>query len=120
MKPVYQQTAQELLQQFNSRQTGLTNEEAEALRRQYGPNQLTEEKPKPLLFVFLEQFKDLLVLILIVAAIISWFSGNAESTFVIFAVIILNALLGTIQYQKAKKSLDSLKSLTHPAGWKPG
>lgn len=114
MKPVYQQTAQELLQQFNSRQTGLTNEEAEALRRQYGPNQLTEEKPKPLLFVFLEQFKDLLVLILIVAAIISWFSGNAESTFVIFAVIILNALLGTIQYQKAKKSLDSLKSLSMP------
>lgn len=114
MKPVYQQTAQELLQRFNSRQTGLTNEEAEALRRQYGPNQLTEEKPKPLLFVFLEQFKDLLVLILIVAAIISWFSGNAESTFVIFAVIILNALLGTIQYQKAKKSLDSLKSLSMP------
>lgn len=63
---------------------------------------------------FLSQFADLLVIILIVAAVISMISGNVESTIVIFAVIILNALLGTIQYVKARKSLDSLKKLSAP------
>ncbi|MBO5489406.1 MAG: cation-translocating P-type ATPase, partial [Eubacterium sp.] len=64
--------------------------------------------------VFMEQFKDLLVVILIVAAIISMASGNAESTIVIFAVLILNAVLGTVQYLKAEKSLDSLKAWSAP------
>lgn len=64
--------------------------------------------------MFLEQFKDLLVIILIVAAIISMVSGNVESTVVIFVVIILNAVLGTVQYVKAEKSLDSLKALSAP------
>jgi len=64
--------------------------------------------------VFLSQFADLLVIILIIAAIISMFSGNIESTIVIFAVIILNAILGTVQHINAEKSLDSLKSLSSP------
>ncbi len=62
-----------------------------------------------------EQFKDLLVVILIAAAIISMFSGNVESTIVIVAVIILNAILGTVQHEKAQKSLESLKSLSSPS-----
>ena len=62
----------------------------------------------------LKQFADLLVVILIVAAIISMLSGNTESTIVIFAVIIMNAILGTVQHKKAEKSLDSLKSLSSP------
>ncbi|MBQ4214399.1 MAG: cation-translocating P-type ATPase, partial [Ruminococcus sp.] len=65
--------------------------------------------------VFLGQFADLLVLILIAAAIVSMFSGNIESTIVIFAVIIMNAILGTAQHVKAEKSLDSLKSLSSPS-----
>ena len=64
--------------------------------------------------VFLEQFKDLLVVILIVAAAISMASGNLESTIVIFAVLIMNAILGTVQYLKAEKSLESLKAMSAP------
>lgn len=64
--------------------------------------------------VFLEQFKDLLVVILVVAAVISMLSGNAESTIVIFAVLILNAVLGTVQHCKAEKSLESLKAMSAP------
>ena len=64
--------------------------------------------------VFLEQFKDLLVVILIAAAVISMLSGNVESTVVIFAVLILNAVLGTVQHCKAEKSLESLKAMSAP------
>ena len=73
-----------------------------------------EGKKKSVLAVFAEQFCDLLVVILIAAAVISMFSGNVESTIVIVAVIILNAILGTVQHEKAKKSLESLKSLSSP------
>ena len=76
---------------------------------------LAEGKKKSVFQVFLSQFADLLVLILIAAAIISMFSGNIESTIVIFAVIIMNAILGTAQHVKAEKSLDSLKSLSSPS-----
>lgn len=71
-------------------------------------------KKKSTLQVFLSQFADLLVIILIIAAGISMFTGNQESTLVIVAVIILNAILGTVQHKKAEKSLDSLKSLSSP------
>ena len=64
--------------------------------------------------VFLEQFKDLLVVILTIAAIISLLSGESESTIVIFAVLLLNAVLGTVQYVKAEKSLESLKAMSSP------
>ena len=69
----------------------------------------TEGKKKSPFQVFLDQFKDLMVVILIGAAIISMFSGNEESTIVIFAVLVMNAVLGTIQHVKAEKSLASLK-----------
>ena len=67
-----------------------------------------------MLQIFLEQFKDLLVIILIIAALISAVSENVESTIVIFAVLILNAILGTVQYLKAEKSLESLKAMSSP------
>lgn len=82
--------------------------------REGGENVLEEGKRKSTLQVFLEQFCDLLVVILIIAALISMVSGNVESTVVILAVIILNAILGTVQHAKAEKSLDSLKSLSSP------
>ena len=71
-------------------------------------------RKKPVWQVFLEQFKDLLVVILIAAAVISMLSGNVESTIVIFAVLILNAVLGTVQHCKAEKSLESLKAMSAP------
>lgn len=94
---------------------GLSSERAEQLLEKNGKNVLDEAKKNSVLHVFLSQFADLLVIILIVAAIISMFSGNIESTIVIFAVIILNAILGTVQHVKAEKSLESLKSLSSPS-----
>ena len=75
---------------------------------------LEETGRKSVARIFVEQFADLLVVILIAAAVISMLSGNAESTIVIFAVLFLNAVLGTVQYVKAEKSLSSLKALSAP------
>ena len=93
---------------------GLTGAEAARRLEQYGPNALAEGKKKSVLQVFLEQFKDLMVIILIIAAVVSLISGEGESTRVIFAVLILNAILGTVQHFKAEKSLASLKAMSAP------
>ena len=98
---------EELLQQMNSSMNGLTAEEAKKRLEQYGYNKLQEGKRKGVLQVFAEQFADLLVIILIIAAIISALTGGLEGTIVILAVLILNAILGTVQHFKAQKSLDS-------------
>ena len=114
MKEWYQQTKEEILSQFQVTEQGLTSSQAEKILAEKGENVLEEGKRKNTLQVFLEQFCDLLVVILIIAALISMVSGNVESTVVILAVIILNAILGTVQHAKAEKSLDSLKSLSSP------
>lgn len=105
---------EELLQELNSSMNGLTAEEAKKRLEQYGYNKLQEGKRKGVLQVFAEQFADLLVIILIIAAIISALTGGLEGTIVILAVLILNAILGTVQHFKAQKSLDSLKAMAAP------
>lgn len=105
---------EELLQELNSSMNGLTAEEAKKRLEQYGYNKLQEGKRKGVLQVFAEQFADLLVVILIVAAVISAITGGVEGTIVILAVLILNAILGTVQHFKAQKSLDSLKAMAAP------
>ena len=105
---------EELLQELNSSMNGLTAEEAKKRLEQYGYNKLQEGKRKGVLQVFAEQFADLLVVILIIAAIISALTGGLEGTIVILAVLILNAILGTVQHFKAQKSLDSLKAMAAP------
>ncbi len=113
MKPIYQQPLNDLLQTVDGI-NGLSCEHAAELLGKHGVNALAEGKKKSILSVFLGQFADLLVVILIVAAIVSMLSGNVESTVVILAVILLNAVLGTVQYVKAQKSLESLKALSSP------
>lgn len=113
MKEIYQLEKDELFQKYG-KETGLSSDEAKKLLEEKGENVLEEHGKKSVFSVFLGQFADLLVIILIVAAVISMLSGNVESTIVIFAVIILNAILGTVQYVKAEKSLDSLKELSAP------
>ena len=114
MKQAYQMELDEVFEQTEADEKGLTLEEVRSRLKKYGENVLQEGKKKTALVVFLEQFKDLLVLILMIAAVISMVSGNVESTVVIFVVIVLNAILGTVQYVKAEKSLDSLKALSSP------
>ena len=92
----------------------LTSEQAKRNQEKYGWNELVEEKKKSAIQIFLEQFKDFLVIILIISAIISGILGDAESAIVIFIVITMNAIFGTVQTVKAEQSLDSLKQLSAP------
>ncbi len=115
MKQYYLQTKDEVLKGFKTGSDGLSTKQAEENLAKYGKNALVEGKKKTAFQVFLEQFKDLMVIILIIAAVISAFTGDLESTLVIIAVLILNAILGTVQHVKAEKSLESLKSLSSPS-----
>lgn len=114
MDKFFSKSATDVLNHFNVTKKGLSTEQVNKSREENGFNELTEKKKKSVLVVFLEQFKDLLVGILIVAALISMATGDAESTLVIFAVIIMNAILGTVQNVKAEQSLNSLKALSSP------
>ena len=114
MEKFFSKASNDVLKNFNVTKEGLTDKQVAESIEKNGYNELTEKKKKSLLIVFLEQFKDLLVIILIIAGILSIITGNVESTIVIFAVIILNAILGTVQHVKAEKSLDSLKALSSP------
>lgn len=113
MKKSYQYTKQELFDIYGGPE-GLTKKRAEERIEEYGENVLEEKGKKSILRIFLEQFMDLLVVILIIASLISLASKNVESTIVIFVVLILNAVLGTVQYVKAEKSLDAIKNLSAP------
>ena len=115
MRTWYQETAEDSLKAFHVTKDGHTSEEAAELLESMGENVLEAGRKKSTLQVFLSQFADLLVIILIIAAVISTFTGSRESAIVIIAVIILNAILGTVQHKKAEKSLDSLKSLSSPS-----
>ena len=112
MKAYYQMPCEEVIKQCNSKSTGLSNEDIAKQREIYGTNQIEESKRVSPIIIFFAQFKDFLVIILMVAAIVSAMMGKIESTLVIIAVLLLNALLGTIQHIKAEQSLRSLKALS--------
>ncbi|MFQ9515109.1 MAG: cation-translocating P-type ATPase [Eubacterium sp.] len=114
MREYWKQSSEELKKELGLTDFGLSGEQVKKIREEKGENILTESKQKSILQVFLQQFCDLLVIILIIAAMVSAFSENVESTIVIIAVLIMNAVLGTVQYVKAQKSLDSLKQLSSP------
>lgn len=111
----YTLSADESIDTMKSSRIGLNSVEADARREKYGKNALIEGKKKNPFIVFLEQFKDLLVIILIIAAIVSGIANEIASMCVIFAVILMNAVLGTVQYLKAEKSLAALKKMSAPS-----
>ena len=114
MNIFYNQTSEEVMKSLGVTAKGLHESETKTRREEQGFNELTEGIRKSHLQVFLEQFKDFLVLILIGASIISAFLGKFESTLVILVVITINAILGTLQHIKAEQSLKSLKALSSP------
>lgn len=114
-RPDYNLSQNEVLERYSTFRTGLSPEEARNRLERYGENKLAEGRKKTALEVFIDQFKDLIVWILIAAAVISILSGQGESSLVIFSVLILNAVLGTVQYLKAEKSLESLKAMSSPS-----
>ncbi len=114
--------SQEVLSSLATDQvTGLTQSEAQARLEKNGPNKLKEKKKKSIFIRFLEQFKDVMILILIIAAIISFVVGfiNPEEReffepILIIAIVIINAIMGVVQESKAEKALDALKNMSAP------
>lgn len=110
----YQMKKEDVLKMLGTDENGLTQNQADENQKKYGKNELAEGKKKNPFILFLEQYKDFLVIILIIAAIISGVLGDIESAIVIFVVITINAILGTVQHIKAEQSLDSLKEMSAP------
>ena len=110
----YQMKKEDVLKMLGTDENGLTQNQAKENQKKYGKNELAEGKKKNPFILFLEQYKDFLVIILIIAAIISGVLGDIESAIVIFVVITINAILGTVQHIKAEQSLDSLKEMSAP------
>lgn len=111
----YQRRLDDLYGELGSGENGLSAEQAQKNIEKYGKNIITEGKKKPVWLIFLEQFKDFLVIILIIAAVVSAFMKDVESCAVILFVITMNAVLGTVQTVKAEKSLNNLKQLSAPS-----
>ncbi|MEK3700391.1 calcium-translocating P-type ATPase, SERCA-type [Paenibacillus sp. FSL R10-2199] len=104
----------EVLKQLESREAGLTAEEAARQLERYGKNMLQEAKSKSLLAKFIEQFKNVMIFILLAAAVLSGILGEWTDTVIILLVVILNAVLGVIQENKAEQALEALKSMSSP------
>ena len=114
-RQIWQKSREELFRELDCGTEGLSAGKAAERLALYGPNELREGRRKSAPRIFLEQFADFLVLILIAAAVVSALLGDAESAVVILAVITMNAALGTVQTVKAAASLDSLKQMSAPA-----
>ena len=110
----YQKNSVEVLNDLDSNLTGLTQEESKLRLEKYGCNALQEKSKTPTWRLFLENFKDPLVIILLIAAMTQVFLGDTVESIIIFTVLVINAVLGVVQTKKAESSLDSLKKLSVP------
>ncbi|MFC5604566.1 cation-translocating P-type ATPase [Sporosarcina koreensis] len=114
MSVYYQQTADEVMKLLDVTKEGLNDDDVETRQALHGYNELADGKRTSIFAVFFSQFTDLLVIILLIAAFVSFLLGEVESTVVILLVVILNAILGTVQHAKAEQSLENLKALSSP------
>jgi len=111
----YTRTVKDVTQYFNvDSSKGLSSKEVKARLEKFGPNQLKESKGRTVWDMFFDQFKEVLVLILLISVIISIFLGEAGDAIVIAVILVLNATLGVVQEFKAEKSLAALKKMTVP------
>lgn len=117
MDKFYSEEIKNIYEFYKSSDLGLSNNQWEINSKKFGSNTIKDKKRKSIIKIFFEQFRDMLVIILIISAIISIFLNEIESTIVIFSVLTVNALLGTYQYQKAEKSLNSLRNLSSPVAY---
>lgn len=110
----YNLNIKEVFKKLNSSEIGLSKEEVDRRLNQYGKNKLTETKKKSKLYKFFNEFKDLMIIVLIISSVISFVLSiiNKESfidSIIILAIVVLNAILGFIQELKADKAIDNLK-----------
>jgi len=103
-----------ILQEHKTSKTGLTNTEALKRLKKYGPNILKVKKATPLWKHFIEEFTDLMVIILIFAAVVSLLAGESKDSIVIFIIVLINAIIGFIQKYRAEKAIEALKKLIAP------
>src|SRR5688572_10737306 len=105
-------TTESVFKELQSGREGLSTDEVAKRIQQYGPNQLQEKKKKPVWLLFLAQFKDVMIIILMVAAIISAIVGDLKDMIVILIIIIINAIVGFVQEYRAEKAIDALKKMS--------
>lgn len=110
----YQRTVDDVMSQMKAHPTGLSEQEVKDRREQFGANRLTSKRRTTLIEKFISQFKDLMIIILIIAAIIAGFAGETVDAAIILAVVILNAVFGVFQESKAENAIDSLKEMSAP------
>lgn len=108
----YQESIDSLFKQFNTSQAGLSTAESSNRLQTGGYNELEEKKKTPPWVLFLNQFKDFMILVLAVAAILSGIFGDLADTIIIFVIIILNAVVGFIQEFRAEKAMEALKKMS--------
>ena len=119
MENYYNLSVEETEKELNTNKEGLSDQEYDLRIEKYGFNELTEKKKESILVKFIEQFKDMMVLVLIIASIISGIidlshGEGLTNTIIILAIVIVNAVIGVIQEVRAEKSLEALKKLTQP------
>lgn len=108
----HQMDIDEISRDLEASLQGFTTAEADELLLKYGPNELIEKQKKTLLVMFLEQFKDFMILVLIAAAVIAGTIGEASDTFAIILIVVLNAVIGFVQEYRAEKAMELLKKMS--------
>jgi Ca2+-transporting ATPase len=102
----------EVLGNLNSSEDGLTDDVAKSKLSEVGPNELIEKKRKSTLAIFLDQFKDFMIIVLLAAAIVAGIAGDLTDTFIIIVIVILNAIVGFVQENKAERAMEALKKIS--------
>ncbi|GEM_PF-1649608 len=110
----HQKTAEETMKKLGSSISGISVDEAAARLEKYGPNALKEKPKRGALALFFDQFKDFMILVLIAAAVVSGAIGELLDTFIILAIVFLNAVMGFIQENRAQKAMEALKKMAAP------
>ncbi|MBU7465553.1 cation-translocating P-type ATPase [Lactiplantibacillus pentosus] len=113
-KPKYQQSLPAIYQELETDEHGLQQSAAAQRLEQYGPNALNQQKTTSLLQKFIAQFKDFMIIVLLVAALIAAFTGEAVDTVIILLVVVLNAIFGVFQESKAEEAINALKEMSAP------